>query len=90
VPRIGALTRTAMTVGIDTCRIGQQGPKLGRRGGIAYPGGLGPGGPDQKSNGCSPLNRPDPGTDTSERLLVRRCFGAGQSLLAALLSLFGS
>jgi hypothetical protein len=27
------------------------------QGGIAYPGGLGPEGPDQKSNGCSPLNR---------------------------------
>jgi hypothetical protein len=27
------------------------------QGGIAYSGGLGPEGPDQKSNGCSPLNR---------------------------------
>jgi hypothetical protein len=71
---------------------GLWGPSLrsALQGGIAYPGGLGPEGPDQQFNGCSPLNRWDPGTDTSERLLSLRCFGPGQSLLAALSSLCGS
>ena len=60
------------------------------QGGIAYPGGLGPEGPDQKSNGCSPLNRWDPGTDASEPLVLIRCLVPGQPVLAALSSLFGS
>jgi len=36
---------------------GLMGPSLrsALQGGIAYPGGLGPEGPDQKFNGCSPL-----------------------------------
>ena len=59
------------------------------QGGIAYPGGLGPEGPDQKSNGCSPLNRFDP-TDASKLFALSRCVVSGQPLFEAPSSLFGS
>jgi hypothetical protein len=74
---------------------GLWGPSLpsALQGGIAYPGGLGPtgtAGPDQKSNGCSPLNRCDPGTDASEPFVLIRSLVSGQPLFDALSSLVGS
>jgi hypothetical protein len=60
------------------------------QGGIAYPRGLGPEGPDQKSNGCSPLNRSDPGTDPSTSLDLLRGVVAGQPSFDVFSSRFGS
>ena len=46
--------------------------------------------PDQEFNGCSPLNRWDPGTDASEPFVLLRRLVSGQPLFDALSSLVGS
>ena len=55
----GALALTGAWNTIQSFYRGLWGPSLrsALQGGIAYPGGLGPKGPDQNFDGCSPPNR---------------------------------